>query len=254
MFSHELDLLEIRFGILENSVDYFVITESDTTFSGKDKPLFFKENIDRFDRWKDKIIYNRIDIPNYENPWDREAYSRNAALYATDYDDDDIIMSSDADEIPRPEVVINIPSMVIDSNTYATLKQSMYIYYLNNFETNEWYGTRAIAYKNMTGRSLQNIREYTESPTGNDGLIIQNAGWHFTSCGGADSVRRKIESFSHSELNRTDIIDNIENNIKTNGDLYYRDKKYSYVPIDESFPQYLRNNMDKYDHLIYKLS
>lgn len=251
IFSHELDLLEIRMGTLEDVVDFFVITESETTFSGKSKPLYFRDNVQRFKRWQDKIIYNKIDIPECNNAWDRETYSRNSPLYAVDYNDDDIILSSDLDEIPRPEIVRTLPVILNQINGHVTFKQSMYIYYLNNFETNEWYGTRATTYKDMAGKTLQHIRDYTESPHGGGGLIIENAGWHFTSCGDADLIKKKIESFSHEELNREDIINNLQSNIENNNDLYYRDKIYYYVPVDESFPQYLRENIDKYNKLIY---
>lgn len=252
MFSHELDLLEIRFGVLDDVVDFFILTESDTTFSGKEKPLYFKDNLKRFKKWQNKIIYNKIDIPPYDNPWARETYSRNSPLYAVDYQSEDIILSSDADEIPKPEVVAALPMLLAGLDKHVTFKQSMYIYYLNNFETNEWYGTRATIYKNMANRTLQDIRNYTESPVSNDGIVIQDGGWHFTSCGDVELIKKKIESFSHSELNREDIINNIESNIKNNNDLYYREKTYSYVPVDESFPKYIRDNVDKYSHLIHK--
>jgi len=253
MFSHELDLLELRLGILNDHVDYFVITESQTTFSGVEKPLFYLQNSDRYSQWADKIIYNVINIPDFDSPWDREKFSRNSPLNSIQYADEDIIMSGCLDEIPRPESVDLLPDLLKNNfSNHVTFQQSMYVYYLNNFDTNNWYGTRAATFGYLKNCSIDDMHESTEDDRWITGPILRDAGWHFTSCGGADSVRRKIESFSHSELNRTDIIDNIENNIKTNGDLYYRDKKYSYVPIDESFPQYLRNNMDKYSHLIYK--
>ena len=38
-FYNELDLLELRMEILGDVVDYFVINESNITFTGKEKPL-----------------------------------------------------------------------------------------------------------------------------------------------------------------------------------------------------------------------
>ena len=40
-FYNELDLLEIRLNILNDVVDYFVLTESTRTFTGKPKPLYY---------------------------------------------------------------------------------------------------------------------------------------------------------------------------------------------------------------------
>jgi hypothetical protein len=57
IFYNELDLLEIRMEILHSSVDYFVIVESTKTFTGKSKPLYFKENEKRFEKFREKIKY-----------------------------------------------------------------------------------------------------------------------------------------------------------------------------------------------------
>ena len=56
-FYNELDLLELRLNILGDVVDYFVINEANITFTGKPKPLYYRENKDRFKKWKDKIIH-----------------------------------------------------------------------------------------------------------------------------------------------------------------------------------------------------
>ena len=47
-FFNELEILEIRFNILYDVVDYFVITESPYTTMGDSKPLYYWENRDRF--------------------------------------------------------------------------------------------------------------------------------------------------------------------------------------------------------------
>jgi beta-1,4-mannosyl-glycoprotein beta-1,4-N-acetylglucosaminyltransferase len=55
-FFNELDILEARLKYLDNIVDYFLIVESNVTFSGKSKSLILQENIDRFSKYKKKII------------------------------------------------------------------------------------------------------------------------------------------------------------------------------------------------------
>ena len=59
--NNELDTLEIRLNILNDYVDKFVIVESTETFSRVTKPLYYKENAERFSKWKDKIIHYVID-------------------------------------------------------------------------------------------------------------------------------------------------------------------------------------------------
>ena len=44
LFFNELDLLELRLEELYDHVDIFLIVESDKTFTGKPKPLFYKNN------------------------------------------------------------------------------------------------------------------------------------------------------------------------------------------------------------------
>ena len=55
IFFNELDLLEMRLNILNDVVDYFVVTESPFTVSGNEKPLYYAENKDRFGKFNDKI-------------------------------------------------------------------------------------------------------------------------------------------------------------------------------------------------------
>jgi beta-1,4-mannosyl-glycoprotein beta-1,4-N-acetylglucosaminyltransferase len=64
-FFNELDLLEIRFKILNDKVDYFVIIECTETFSGKPKQLYFSENKHLFKEWEHKIIHHIIELTFY---------------------------------------------------------------------------------------------------------------------------------------------------------------------------------------------
>jgi len=56
--SNELDLLEVRMNELDNVVDYFLIVESNGTFTGLPKETFFANNRDRFAKFQHKIVYS----------------------------------------------------------------------------------------------------------------------------------------------------------------------------------------------------
>jgi len=56
IFFNELDLLELRLNILNDVVDYFVLTESPFTVSGNEKPLYYQDNKDRFGKFNDKMF------------------------------------------------------------------------------------------------------------------------------------------------------------------------------------------------------
>ena len=64
-FFNELELLEIRLNLLNEVVDYFVLTESPYTISGNEKPLYYLENKERFEKFNHKIIHSITEtIPN----------------------------------------------------------------------------------------------------------------------------------------------------------------------------------------------
>jgi len=60
-FFNELDLLEIRLHELDPVVDKFVLVEASKTFQGKDKPLFYDENKERYKEFSEKIIHVVVD-------------------------------------------------------------------------------------------------------------------------------------------------------------------------------------------------
>jgi len=64
-FFNELDLLELRFNILDPYVDYFVLSEASVTHTGQPKPYYYEENKKRFAKWEHKIIHLKItDTPD----------------------------------------------------------------------------------------------------------------------------------------------------------------------------------------------
>ena len=59
MFFDEEMLLDLRLNIMDKYVDKFVITEATYMHSGVPKKLVF--DINKFQKFKDKIIYNVVD-------------------------------------------------------------------------------------------------------------------------------------------------------------------------------------------------
>jgi hypothetical protein len=103
---NEVDLLELRMEILDKHVDFFVITECNKTFQGGDKPFYYLENKERYKKFHHKIIYNQFidDKGDQWDHWDRDVNHKNAVSKAlVNCSDDDIILTSDLDEIPNFE-------------------------------------------------------------------------------------------------------------------------------------------------------
>ena len=123
MFFDEEMLLNIRLNILDKYVHKFVITEATYMHNGKPKELLF--DINKFSKFKDKIIYIVVDKqpPDIEkiNKDDNtesisaktqsNAYKRHihqleeTRLGISDADPNDIIIVNDLDEIPNLEKV-----------------------------------------------------------------------------------------------------------------------------------------------------
>jgi len=58
LMSNELDLLEIRMNELDSVVDYFMIVESNATFTGLPKETYFAQHRERFSKFQHKIGYH----------------------------------------------------------------------------------------------------------------------------------------------------------------------------------------------------
>ena len=121
MFFDEEMLLDLRLNIMNKYVDKFVITEATYTHNGKPKKLIF--DINKFPKFKDKIIYNVVEKePNnidkinkddneetignklIHNSIKRENFQRNCIEKGlTKADSNDMILISDLDEIPNLE-------------------------------------------------------------------------------------------------------------------------------------------------------
>jgi len=107
-FFNENLLVNSRFEILKDVVDYFVVCESKYDHKGKKKKINFRLLNTEY---KDKIRHIVIEenFPNVENGWEVESYQREKISQGLhDASDDDFIMYSDSDEIPNPEAIKNM--------------------------------------------------------------------------------------------------------------------------------------------------
>jgi|LakMenEpi03Aug12_release.lakeMendotaPanAssembly.Ray.scaffolds.fasta_scaffold388361_2 hypothetical protein len=75
IFFNELEMLEFRLEELNDYVDYFVLVESDLTFMGEKKELYYKNNIEKFSKFNHKIIHVISELPkNLSNELKPEEY------------------------------------------------------------------------------------------------------------------------------------------------------------------------------------
>lgn len=243
IFYNELDVLEIRLNELNDVVDHFVIVEATKTFVDKEKPLYFKDNIDRFSKFKNKIIHYVVDdLPDgvgYDANWDRERHQRDCIMRALNgiATDNDVIIISDVDEIPSPNSIKQFSPVM----GMCSIEQDLYYYRLNLKANQTWDWCKILPYgiaKQMTPCQIR----YTPS------LNKIRGGWHFSFLGQVDHIMNKISSYAHAEFNVPDInnINHINECISKGTDIFNRPITYNYTSIDESYPSYILNNLVKY--------
>ncbi len=244
-FFNELELLEIKLNELYESVDKFVIVESVETFSGHEKPLYFLENRERFRPFWDKIIHVIVD-QRVITPvsGDREHFQKNHIMKGlVGCKDSDIIIMEDLDEIVRPEMIPVIKDLLLNRGfPCVTCSQELHFWFLNVFvkqilEKQGHLGQSSVAclFSTLRRASPQAIRAYKRQfPQ------IPNAGWHFSYLGGRERILHKINSTFNSSgdfieaFNRRpeEILENTEDLV--------------IMPIDESYPKFIRDHISKY--------
>lgn len=255
-FNGEYDILEIHLSILSPHVDRFVIVEGTETFSGKPKPLYWQERAEgRFDEWEDKITnvvvrgYRDDEIANLvtdefkmELPFFRAFWQKECIRKGLDKaKDEDVVIYGDVDEVLNPEIL----KMSFDK--VFNLEQLNYCYYLNNRSSERWIGTVVGKWGDIKQKTLKHWRATHTN-------VLPNGGWHFTSMGGIDQVRHKLESYDHQEFNTPETQALLEERMANNQDYLGRGHDWLGTPftytVDESgLPNYLLENMERYKHL-----
>lgn len=287
LFFNELDLLEIRLNMLYPFVDYFVINEATQTFFGSDKPLYYLENKERFTKFEDKIIHNIIESPAIEHLNDLgKKYKTPVRCHQTDayqkdsikkfLDDicspDDAIIWSDLDEIPNPDVIESLFEFYNPNKVY-NFAQDYCMCYLNMVEKTgifisqtpdfdyenypKWLGTKLFSFNLLEKYSLTEMRRELLNE---ENIRISPGGWHWSYIGSnglsvEERVITKINSAAHQEYNNDSVKSSISNHLKNNNDPLGRGGcKYEIVQIDDTYPKYILDNLEKYSYLIKDVS
>ena len=261
-------MTELRLNTLDKYVDKFVIIEATTDHAGKKKKLNF--NIEKFDNFKNKIRYIVVDdLPKNTKPfyynrriWHknmvREEYQRNQIMRGiSDAKDEDLIIISDNDEIPNLENLENFKF-----KNFAVFNQKFFRYKLNLLSEAQtpYQGSRIVRKKYMKGRITPQwlrhqytkrikpwqIHRYFTNP-----VVIENGGWHFSFMISPEKISLKMKAYGHGELNTkkfTDI-DYIKERIANQMDVF-SDTKLKKIEINETYPDYLINNLIKFKDFI----
>ena len=248
-------VLDIRLNTLNSHVHQFVIAEATLDHAGNKKKLNF--DIKNFIKFKEKIRYLAIeDMPknvnHFKKNWHpahiRDQFQRNSLERGyKNYNDNDLIMISDIDEIPDPKKL----SQFNVKNKYACFIQKNFQGKINRLNITEenWPGTKICQKKFLKSpqwlRNMKNNKKkFWQFYKENDPQVILNGGWHFSYLKEPKLIKKKIKSFAHQEFNQTEFTDvnEIERRIESGIDLFDREYKYKKVELNEQFPEYILKN------------
>ncbi len=271
-FFNELDILKLRMQILSPYVDKFVLEESTVTFSGEPKEMIFAKNRDMFREFEDKILYVAVDNSPMSGvtTHERDKFQKNQLIRAmTEAKPDDIVIFSDVDEIPNPKVLQKIVQNFDQEKIYH-LAQRMFYCFLNMEEVSgnllsitgefqgvdrkQWLGTKICCFKNLPKEGIVFLREV--SPKDPRSVRVPDGGWHFGYMGGdgerdvAKRIGIKVQAAAHQEYNKSRYLNEAVDRLLCGEDIFDRNAKFIRVPIDDSYPEYLREHQEEYAFLI----
>lgn len=235
-YFNEKELAELRIKYLDPIVDYFVVIESNITFTGQPKKWNFPEILNsNLKEFSHKIQYHQLninlkEIKNEESWiiddikgddfWRIENYQRNYIEKACkNFSDDDILIISDLDEIPSKKKLNFILSSDFKKIAPVALEQHLFHLDCNYVRLESWRGSIVTTIKVCKEHSPQKFRRLRNRIS-----HLIDAGWSFSSFGGYERVKEKIEAYAHSEHNNEKFKsrEHIINCQKTGADLFHR--------------------------------
>jgi len=270
LFYNELDLLKARLEYLGPIVDYFIISEANIDFSGREKAFILSKELIKTLPYGGKVIYHReylnlssiswlykkLKYRNRKNRflWKIQDAQRNSTLMPLkEFHANDIIIFSDLDEFPS-ESAIDEGIQLLQANNAETKKvraysldQTFYYYNLNNAAPEDkFYGS--VMTTLGTFRSYLPHKFRSEK---NDLMHITKGGWHFSYFMDEEKILNKI--FAISDVENLSAYKNIsaaeiKKKIISGSDLYDRgttldDQEYKKIPakVIEVIQKYLPN-------------
>lgn len=219
-FLDEVDFLLMKLDEVFPVIDWFVIVQGTHTFQGDPNPVFHSsrkavEENKEFDRYRSKIIFHvhtcipsRMDNGkvNRSSVWGCEFAARIAPYDAVKHllQPQDVIVQTDADEIPRREALQLLKRCYIPPVRFPIVFVTTLYFYRFGTEVPWHYHWEAISATLFDPEDIATSFQRTRSGS----VFLHHAGWHCSWCMTPTEMQRKLSSFSHSEYN-TPAINNV---------------------------------------------
>ena len=273
-FFNELDILNLRLHIMDPYVDRFIIEEATMTFSGEPKELCFEKNKDMFSEFLPKITYIVVrDTPVRAITHERDYFQKNHLIDGLkDAKPEDVIIFGDADEIPNPKTLMELIRNYDQEKVYHLAQRNFYGF-LNMEEQSgkllsitgefpeipqkerKWLGTKVFSMNNIPPEGIVRMRDLI-SVNDPRSIRVADGGWHFGYMGGyheTNAARRigvKVKAAAHQEYNDREILAETMDRLVLGQDIFGRNAKFGRVELDDTYPDYLREHLAEYEHLV----
>jgi len=237
------ELFKLRVEMLKDYVDYFIVAESNKTFSGIPIDRKLKQRIKEYNLPEDKILVVELEIPSdddlviqeidlinsYENRDNknsvlarlRERLQRDAILEEVyRFSNDDVFIISDIDEIIDPKIIDfyskeikNYPEHIIKFPLiHLEGRADLRVVHKYTKEPKWWDSLFMCTKKHLLRATPNEIRSNVNNPFirtnfYQDGKVCSDLGWHFSWMGGAEKRKIKASSFAHYD----DTLSSLEN-------------------------------------------
>lgn len=201
-------IFKTRLALLERLVDTFIVMESTVSHSGAPKELQFPK---QFPHGHPKVLHVVVDsfpemppgfgkeypwvIPESRESWWKEKYQRDAAMEHVEPEDErTMVIVSDVDEIPDPDVLLRLARSTEIDDEPVHLHMPFLLY------SPDWVRPQEV----WTRAFVCSVKTMPESFTdqrckGSSARVVGHAGWHCSSFFDVDTHIRKVNHFAHRE-------------------------------------------------------
>lgn len=236
LFHNELDILQCRVEELYDVVHRFVVVECGETHRGAPKKSVYLGAIDRFRPWSNKIQYVWVPRLFQGNPKEREHEHRERirdGVQLAGAKPDDIVIQSDADEIPTAAAVLKIESALAELPQVA-LDQAPHYFAV------DWKHPRRCDMA-PAAQYLRNIRSFWDMRHASAFCpCIPDAGWHFSWLGQPAMHLTKIASIYEGGEIAPFAVPSVMTRKNWRTGIHLDGVQMAAVDIDENFPKYIR--------------
>ena len=251
-FFQENFIFNLRYKVLKDVINEFIVCESIYDHRGRKKNLNFDKKFIK--KKKIRYLIYKKKFPSKNSPWQNQALQREFILKNLGHiNNEDYIFFSDPDEIPNPEKVRTIDL----KDKYGIFLQKNFNYKFNLYNEYEspWEGTRVSKKKNL--KSIDDLRQkiliknlrypFWRIDKEKSIQIINDGGWHFNNILSPKEISLKLKSFAHTEFShdRFSNLRVIKYKIKKKSDLFERGHTYKKIKL-KAFPKILLKEIKKY--------